>query len=83
MDTIPTLKEIKFIIATVSSPTMYLYKQPGEYKYCFYKRINKALYTEDRSIAQMLLDEYKYVTNDDIELVVIPVQISYDLVKEV
>ena len=82
MDTVPVLKEIKFVIATVASPTMYLYKTPGEYKYRFYKRINKALYTKDREVAQMLLNEYKHVTNDDIELVVVPVQISYDLVKE-
>lgn len=82
MNTVPVLKEIKFVIATVTSPTMYLYKTPGEYKYRFYKRINKALYTKDREVAKMLLDEYKQITNDNIDLVVIPVCIEYALVDE-
>lgn len=76
------LKEVKFVIATLSSPTMYLYKKPGEYKYKFFKSVNKALFTTDRNIAQMLLNEYQQVTGDDIELVVIPVVISYNLIDE-
>lgn len=75
-------REIKFVIATLSSPTMYMYKKPGEFQYKFYKDIRKALFTLERDVAQMLLDEYKFYTGDDIELVVIPVEISYALVNE-
>ena len=75
-------REIKFVIATLSSPTMYLYKKPGEYEYKFYKSIGRALFTIEREVAQMLLDEYKQVTGDDIELVVLPVEIEYELVNE-
>ena len=82
MNTKSILKEIKFVIATLSSPTMYLYKKPGKYEYEFFKRINKALYTQDREVAKMLLNEYKQITNDNIDLVVIPVCIEYALVDE-
>ena len=75
-------REIKFVIATLSSPTMYLYKKPGEYEYKFYKSISRAIFTVEREVAQMLLDEYKQVTGDDIELVVLPVEIEYELVNE-
>lgn len=73
----------KFIIAALSSPTTYLYKKPGEYEYKFFKNIERATKFLERFDAEIFLKEYYEATgDDDLELIVIPVDISYELIKE-
>ena len=79
-------KKRKYIIGALSSPTMFLYKKPGEYKYQFVKNIEKATKTLDRFDAEILLKEYYQATGDNpsiFEMVVVPVDITYELIEEI
>ena len=73
----------KYVIAALTSPTAYLYKKPGEYEYKFFKNIEKATKFLERFDAEIFLKEYYEATGDDnLELIVIPVDVSYELIKE-
>ena len=79
-----TVKKIrKYVIATLSSPTLYLYKKPGEYNYSFSRNIETATKTLDCFDAEILLKEYFEATNDrDIEMVVLPLDVTFELIEE-
>lgn len=79
-----TIKTIvKFVIATLSSPTTYLYKKPGELEFKFMKDVEKSTKTMKREDAEYLIKQYYHVTQDyDFELVVLPLVIEYSLVEE-
>lgn len=74
---------VKFIIATLSSPTMYLYKKPGEIEYTFVKDVEKATKTMHREDAEYIAHQYPYYTGDkEMELVVLPLLTEYSLIEE-
>ena len=79
-----TIKRIiKFVIATLSSPTTYLYKKPGELEFKFMKDIEKATKTMKREDAEYIVKQYHYSTGDDgFELVVLPLLAEYSLIEE-
>lgn len=79
-----TIREvIKFVIATLSSPTTFLYKKPGELEFKFMKNIEKATKTMDREDAEYMIKQYHHVTGDDeFELVVLPLHVKYSLIEE-
>lgn len=75
---------IKFIVATLSSPTMYLNKRPGENQFKFVKGIDGATKTMNKEDAEYIVHQYHYYTGDeDLELVVLPLIIEYSLVEEI
>ena len=74
---------IKFVIATLSSPTLFLYKRPGEIEYTFVKDIEKATKTMAREDAEYIAHQYPYYTGDkEMELVVLPLLVEYSLIEE-
>lgn len=74
---------VKFIVATLSSPTMYLYKKPGEIEYTFVKDVEKATKTMHREDAEYIAHQYPYYTGDkEVELVVLPLLTEYSLIEE-
>ena len=79
-----TIKTIvKFVIATLSSPTTYLYKKPGELEFKFMKDVEKSTKTMKREDAEYIVKQYHYSTGDNgFELVVIPLLTEYSLIEE-
>lgn len=64
----------KYVIATLDNPTEYLIEREG--RYSLTGDIVKATKTVSRSVANMLANEV------NMDLVVIPVEISYHLIDE-
>ena len=73
-------KEVKkYVIADLSQPTNYL-KSMKECKYCFIDNIVVATKFVNKSIAQEICNECTRNTN--IDLVVVPVLITYEIIEE-
>lgn len=71
----------KFVIATTDGK--YLRKDILSGEYHFIEDIEIATKTEKLSVAKDFLKYYYYDTNmSDIELVIIPVEITYELIDE-
>lgn len=73
---------VKFVIATFSSPIMYIYKKPGENEFKFMKDVEKATKTLEREDAEYIIHQYHYNTGDDIDLVALPLMIEYSLIEQ-
>lgn len=72
---------MKYVIATVDAPTTYLVFQDG--KILFTKHISRATKTVKRGTADSIVREfYAYTGRTDVELVVVPVRISYELLQD-
>lgn len=69
----------KYVIADLSQPTNYL-RSLREGKYCFIDNIVTATKFVNRNIAQTICDEC--VRNFDMDLVVVPIMITYEIVEE-
>lgn len=76
-------QELRYVLATaVSGRPMYLKKELQKIEYSFVTDITKATKTNSKRIAQMVLENYIHDTGDTkSELVIIPLVISYELVK--
>lgn len=73
----------KYVIATLDSPTTYL-KSLHLGRYCFLKDIEGATKFLSRKLATEMISYYMADTGDSsIDLVVLPVKISYELINEV
>ena len=73
-------KEIKkYVIADLSQPTNYL-KSMKDGKYCFIDNIAVSTKFVSRSTAQEICNEC--IRNTNIDLVVVPVLITYEIVEE-
>ena len=71
----------RYVIATTDSPTKYLVFKDD--RISFTKHISNATKTAGRITANTIRNEfYAFTGRDDIELVVVPVIISYELIKE-
>ena len=71
----------RYVIATMDNPTAYLIFKDDNIT--FTKYISKATKTAGRATANTIKNEfYAYTGRTDIELVVLPVRISYELLKE-
>ena len=72
----------KYVIATFDQPTQYLYKIPGKSEYLFVEDIEAATKTLNSNIAEQVKQYYYSDTNVNIDLVVLPIDITYELVEE-
>lgn len=72
---------LRYIIATIGSPTSYLIFKDD--KISFTKNISRATKTVSKSTARSIRDDfYKVTGRTDVDLSIVPVVISYELVKE-
>jgi hypothetical protein len=72
----------KYVIATLSSPTLYL-KSLHFGRYCFLEDIEGATKFLSKKLANKMVSYYATDTGaSDVELVVVPVEITYNLIKE-
>ena len=76
-------QELRYVLGTaISGRPMYLKKKLQKIEYSFTTDITDATKTYSSKIARMMLDNYIYDTGDTgSELVIIPLVISYELVK--
>ena len=73
-------KEIKkYVIADLSQPTNYLQSLRGG-RYCFIDNISTATKFVNKSIANNICDEC--IRNFNIDLVVVPIMITYEIIEE-
>ena len=71
----------RYVIATLDNPTTYLVFK--DENITFTKQISRATKTAGRNTANTIKNEfYAYTGRTDIELVVLPVKISYEIIKE-
>lgn len=74
--------ERKYVIATLGEPTFYLHKSVGKIAYSFYDNIASATKANSEIIANQILGYYQHDTSSTEPLVVLPVDITYELVDE-
>lgn len=76
---------LRYVIATtVSGKPTYLKKKLQKAEYSFVENIDEATKCSSFAIAETVRKYYEYDTQDTrAELIIIPVVISYELVKEV
>lgn len=73
-------KEIKkYVIADLSYPTNYLY-MPQKTSYCFIDNISVSTKFVSKNIAKEICNECRL--NFGIDLVVVPIMITYEIIEE-
>lgn len=82
MDKYMEKKIRKYVIATFGSPTLYLKKTPSKKEYMFSEDIELATKSMSQNIAEQIKSYYYVDTGSNIELVVLPVEITYELIDE-
>lgn len=71
----------RYVIATLNMPTDYLIFK--DENITFTKQISRATKAVGRNTANAIKNEfYAYTGRTDVELVVLPVRISYEIIKE-
>lgn len=71
----------RYVIATLDNPTTYLIFK--DENITFTKQISRATKTAGKTTANTIKNEfYAYTGRNDIELVVLPIRISYEIIKE-
>ena len=71
----------RYVIATLGSPTTYLVFK--DENITFTKQISRATKTAGKATANSIKNEfYAYTGRTDIDLVVLPIRISYEIIKE-
>lgn len=71
----------RYVIATLDNPTTYLVFK--DENITFTKQISRATKTVGRATANTIKNEfYAYTGRTDIELVVLPIRISYEIIRE-
>lgn len=71
----------RYAIATLENPTTYLVFKDDNIS--FTKHISKATKTAGKSTAQTIKNDfYTYTGRTDIELIILPIKISYELIRE-
>ena len=71
----------RYVIATLDNPTTYLIFK--DENITFTRQISRATKTAGRNTANAIKNEfYAYTGRTDIELVVLPVRVSYEIIKE-
>ena len=72
----------KYVIATLGCPTLYLKKIPGKKEYMFSEDIEFATKTMSANLAEQIKGYYYQDIGFDVELVVLPMEITYELIDE-
>ncbi len=75
-------KIIKYVIATLDNPTLYLKKIPAKKEYYFVEDIEVASKTLSKNLANSILQYYYSDTGLDTELVVVPIEITYEIIDD-
>lgn len=71
----------RYVIATLDNPTTYLIFK--DENITFTRQISRATKTAGRNTANAIKNEfYAYTGRTDIELVVLPIKITYEIVRE-
>ena len=71
----------RYVVATLDNPTTYLIFKDGNIS--FTRQISRATKTAGRTTANTIKSEfYAYTGRTDIELIVLPIKISYEIIKE-
>ena len=71
----------RYVVATLDNPTVYLIFKDDNIT--FTRQISRATKTAGRNTANTIKNEfYAYTGRTDIELVVLPIRISYEILKE-
>lgn len=71
----------RYVIATLDNPTTYLIFK--DENITFTKQISRATKTAGKNTANAIKNEfYAYTGRTDIELIVLPIKISYEIIKE-
>ena len=85
MEKILEKQEMKYVLATIlNGHTVYLKKVLQKKEYEFTPDIKDATKTMTREMAKTILKYYEYDTGDKyLDLVIVPLVITYELVKEV
>lgn len=76
--------ELRYLIATtVSGVPMYLKKKLQQNRYSFVYDVADAIKTTNKEIAESVISFYRSDTRDnETDLVIIPLLITYELIKE-
>jgi len=72
----------KYVIATFGTPTLYLKKVPSKKEYIFSEDIEIATKAMSQKVAEEIKNYYYEDMGYDIEVVVVPVEITYELIDE-
>jgi len=75
-------KTRKYVIATLDNPTLYLKKTPAKKEYYFVEDIEVATKTMSKKLANSILSYYYSDTGLDTELVVVPIEITYEIIDD-
>lgn len=75
-------KIIKYVIATLGNPTLYLKKKWGSPEYSFVEDIEIATKGVKKSVMEEVLKYYYIETGLDTELVIVPIEITYEIIDE-
>jgi hypothetical protein len=75
-------KTRKYVIATFSNPTQYLKKTPSKNEYVFTEDIEYATKTLNKRLAEQIKKYFYIDTNIDLDLIVLPIEITYELINE-
>lgn len=73
-------KITKYVVVTMDGK--YLKKTPSKTEYCFVEDIELATKAMSKKMMKTILDYFYMDTKLDIELVIVPVNITYELVDE-
>lgn len=72
----------KYVIATLDNPTLYLKKIPAKKEYYFVEDIEVATKAMSKNLAESILQYYYMDTGLDIEMVIVPVDITYEIIDD-
>ena len=72
----------KYVIATLDNPTLYLMKTPAKSEYCFIEDIEFATKAMSKKVMKQILNYYYLDTGLNTELVVIPIDITYEIIDD-
>lgn len=74
-------KKRVYVLATLDIPTQYLTYKDGYYG--FVRDIEMATKAANRATANILKSVFYYGVNTDLELVILPLEIRYELIEEI
>ena len=73
----------KYVIATLDNPTLYIKKTPSLPEYAFVEDIEMATKLMSKKVANDMIGYFYHDTNlRDIDLVIVPVEITYEIIDE-
>ena len=75
-------EEKKYVIATMDNPTLYLKKTPAKPEYIFTPDISIATKAVSYKVAEQIRKYYYCDTDVALDLVIVPVSITYELIEE-